>query len=232
MTAPILRPVFFARVRASGLLGTSLSQTEVDGLGGILDAWEQQGWPADIRFVAYTMATAWHECRLDLGISEVGRGRGKAYGGAQPNGQTYYGRGASQLTWLANYQKFSRLLGVDLVKDPDLALVPTTSAAILIIGCRDGLFRAGRTLARYFNDRKDDPVGARDIVNGDTVKNGARIAAYHRVFLACLEAALLPAGSPVPVGPVTTTPLPPPAITAKPGFGARLVGLLMKPWLG
>ena len=232
MTAPILRPVFFARVRASGLLGPSLSQTEVEGLDGILDAWEQQGWPADLRHVAYTLATAWHECRLDLSIREGGRGHGKEYGVAKSNGQTYYGRGASQLTWQANYQKFSRLLGVDLVKNPDLALVPTTSAAILIIGSRDGLFRAGQTLARYFNERVDDARGARDIINGDVSKNGGLIAGYHRTFLACLEAALLPAGSPMPVGPVTTTPLSPPAITTKPGLGARLVGLLMKPWLG
>lgn len=189
MTAPIVRAIFFAHVRASGLCGPSLSQVEVDGLTGILDAWEWLGWPADLRHVAYTLATAWHECRLNLTLREDGLGRGHQYG-VPINGRVYYGRGAGQLTWLDNYRTFGRLLGLDLVGNPDLALVPETSAAILIIGARDGLFRRGRTLARFFNPQTDDPVGARDIINGDVAKNGALIAGYHRIFLACLTAAL------------------------------------------
>lgn len=213
MTAPIVRATFFAHIRATGLLGVAMTQTEVDGLTGILDAWEQQGWPSDIRHVAYTMATAWHECRLNLAIREVGLGRGHQYG-VPVNGKAYYGRGACQLTWLDNYRKFGRLLNIDLVGNPDLALVPETSAAILLIGSRDGLFRAGKTLARYFNERADDAIHARDIINGDIEKNGARIAGYHRIFLACLQAAMLPAGSAMPVGKVETKPLPPPVTPA------------------
>jgi putative chitinase len=218
MTAPIVRPTFFAHVRATGLLGVAVSQTEVDGLSGILDAWERLGWPADLRHVAYTMATAWHECRLNLAIREAGRGRGRPYG-VPVDGKVYYGRGACQLTWLDNYRKFGRLLDLDLVGDPDLALVPETSAAILVLGARDGLFRAGRTLARSFNERTDDPVGARDIVNGDVGRNGALIAGHHRVFLACLRAATPPiappSGSPnsvpIPVGGFGASPRRPPA---------------------
>ena len=218
MTALIVRPTLFAHVRATGLLGVAISQTEVDGINGVLDAWEQQGWPADIRHVANTLATAWHECRLNLSIRESGQGRGKQYG-VPVNGIVYYGRGACQLTWAANYAKFSRLLNVDLVKNPDLALVPETSAAILIIGSRDGLFRSGKNLAKFFNDRVDDPVGARDIINGDIAKNGQIIAGYHRLFLSCLNASMAPLGSPIPVGKVDTKPLPPPA---EPGLMARL----------
>ena len=235
MTAPIERPTFFAHVRATGLLGVAVSQTEVDGLDGILDAWEREGWPADLRFVAYTMATAWHECRLNLSIREVGLGRGHPYG-VPVAGRAYYGRGACQLTWLDNYRTFGRLLGIDLVGHPDLALVPETSAAILVVGARDGLFRAGRTLARSFNERVDDPVGARGIINGDVARNGATVAGYHRVFAACLRTAMLPGGTPALVGEAVAEP--PPSSTAtrpaaprpknpKPGLWATWIAPLL-----
>lgn len=204
MSSALSRAAFFARLRASGLAGPTLSQTEVDGLSAILDAWTRLGWPADPCHVAYTMATAWHECRLDLTIREVGLGRSRPYG-VPVAGRVYYGRGAVQLTWIENYRRFGRLLNLDLVGDPDLALVPGTSAAILVLGCRGGLFREGRCLARYFDGDTDDPVGARDIVNGDVRENGPRIAGYHRVFLACLRAAL-PAGAPDLVQGLTEDP--------------------------
>lgn len=189
MTAPLVRATFFARLRTAGPCGPRLTQVEVDGLTALLDAWERLGWPSDLRPVAYTLATAWHECRLDLSIREVGLGRGHAYG-VPVNGRIYYGRGAAQLTWIDNYRTFGRLLGLDLVGDPDLALVPATSATILVLGARDGLFRPGHALGRYFDAVTDDPVGARAIVNGDGAKNGLRIAGHHRSFLAALTPAL------------------------------------------
>ena len=70
-------------------------------------------------------------------------------------------------------------------------------AAILVLGARDGLFRPGHALGRYFAAHTDDPVGARAIVNGDGATNGARVAGYHRSFLAALEAAH-PAAAPSP----------------------------------
>lgn len=42
----------------------------------------------------------------------------------------YYGRGDIQLTWESNYAKASPVVGMDLVKDPDLALEPDTAAII------------------------------------------------------------------------------------------------------
>ena len=200
MTSSLQRATFFARLRASGLLGASLSHTEVDGVNGILDAWVRLGWPADPRHVAYTLATAWHECRLDLSVCEVGRGQGHPYG-RPVGGRVYYGRGAAQLTWIDNYRTFGRLLGIDLVGDPDLALVPATSAAVLVLGARDGLFREGHSLRRYFDADTDDPVGARAIINGDGTRNGARIAGYHRIFLDGLRAAGPASPAQAPAGP-------------------------------
>lgn len=214
MTPTIDRGRFFAAIRTSGVCGDSLSQIEVDGLNGILDAATKYAL-VDLRHIAYPMATAWHEARLNAGIREIGRGSGRAYGKpAGPYGQVYYGRGPCQLTWYENYVKFGKLLGVDLARYPDKALEPETGAAILILGSRDGLFRAGHTLARYFGDHADDPAGARDIINGDVAKNGALIAGYHAKFLAALRAAASPVASIAPA----------PA----PGFLARLHALFVR----
>ncbi|GJD34201.1 hypothetical protein [Methylobacterium aerolatum] len=223
MTATIVRATFFARMRASGLCGPTLSQTEVDGMTGLLDAWDRLGWPPDLRPIAYTLATAWHECRLDLTVRETGRGRGLPYG-VPVNGQIYYGRGAAQLTWHDNYSRFGRLLNLDLVGHPDLALVPETSAAILVLGARDGLFRKGHSLARYFDATTDDPVGARAIINGDVTANGPRVAAHHRVFLAALRAASPAAASPVAApSPTSSVSSPPPG---RDGLLGRLLATL------
>ena len=77
----------------------------------------------------------------------------------------YYGRGLVQLTWEKNYQKFSEILGVDLVTNPDLALGKMVSVRILVVGMRDGIF-TGRALDDYINEDKVNFVEARYIVNG------------------------------------------------------------------
>lgn len=201
------RTRFFAEVRRLQVCGPSLSQTEVDGLNGILDAWDRADPNADLRHVAYTMATAWHEARLNAGIREIGLGRGHPYGlPAGPYNHVYYGRGPSQITWLDNYAKFAKLLGIDLVKNPDLALVPVTGAGILITGSRDGLFRAGKSLKRYFSATVSDPVGARDIINGDVKKNGLMIAGYYRLFFTALSNSQ---GVTQPAAPATPKPVTP-----------------------
>ena len=66
---------------------------------------------------------------------------GKSYWNKdEDTGKAYYGRGFVQLTHKVNYSKFSRLLGRDLVNNPDIALDPEIAALILVIGMRDGIF--------------------------------------------------------------------------------------------
>ena len=52
----------------------------------------------------------------------------------------FWGRGYPQLTWLDNYKKMGSLLGLDLANNPELALVPESSAAIMIEGMLLGFF--------------------------------------------------------------------------------------------
>lgn len=88
----------------------------------------------------------------------------------------YYGRGFAQITWLENYQKFSTILGIDLIEEPDLALEFDIALKILIYGMLNGTF-TGKKLNDYFNENGSDFVGARKIING-------RNKANHIAFLA------------------------------------------------
>ena len=77
----------------------------------------------------------------------------------------YYGRGYVQITWKANYLKFSELLGVDLVKEPNMALKESIAADILVLGFRDGLF-TGHKISDFIDHEIADYVGARKCING------------------------------------------------------------------
>jgi putative chitinase len=100
----------------------------------------------------------------------------------------FYGRGLVQLTWLENYLKAGRFLGIDLVKNPALALDPKYSVVILVTGMRKGWF-TGVELDDHIDaiDESDGEdarefEGARKGVNGvDRKKEIAQIAlAYER----------------------------------------------------
>ena len=93
-----------------------------------------------------------------------------------------------QLTWLQVYQHAEtrlRLHGinVDLVRSPDLALRPDTSAAILVFGMTEGWF-TGRKLADFFAGTRSDWVDARTIINGHD--RAALIAGFALHFYAGL----------------------------------------------
>lgn len=183
----VRRPVF----------GGRMNQSQVDGVLRLLEGAKRNG-VTDVRHVAYGLATgAWETGRKMQPLEEYGKGAGRAYGKPdKTTGERYFGRGDVQLTWIDNYRQFAELLGVDLVHNPELALDPDVSADVLWIGCRDGLFRKGHSLKRYFppGNRTGDPIMARLIVNG--IPKGKKlpdraeeIADYHAAFLRGLEAA-------------------------------------------
>jgi hypothetical protein len=94
----------------------------------------------------------------------------------------YYGRGLVQITWKENYEKFGKLLGIDLVTNPDLALDFMYANFILVRGFRDGLF-TGKKISDYINKHFIDYVGARACINyHDRAKTIASMA--HKLNLA------------------------------------------------
>jgi predicted chitinase len=118
---------------------------------------------------AYVLATVEHETdRTFKPIDE--------YGGSKTRYSPYWGRGYVQLTWRSNYQKYSQLLGVDLVKNPDLAKDPNIALFVLVHGFKTGAF-TGKKLSDYVNASKKDFVNARRCINGtDKAQHIANLA--------------------------------------------------------
>lgn len=178
------RAVFFDHVRHGPFPG-KLAQAQVVGTGTILDEAERRGM-IDDRWLAYMLATAYHETAHTMQpIEEYGHGKGHPYG-KPVNGHVYYGRGYVQLTWDYNYKKMGDLLDIDLVNHPERALEPAVAAGVMFEGMERGSF-TGKKLGDFFNGRLTDYVNARTIINGHD--RAEQIAGYARLFHAALTAA-------------------------------------------
>lgn len=130
---------------------------------------------------AYILATVKHETAGTFRpIEEYGKGKNRSYGKPDPEtGETYYGRGYVQLTWKNNYYQFTRILGKDLVNEPDLALDPDIAYEIMIEGMTKGLF-TGKRLSQYINVDNTDFISARRIING--TDKARLIASYAEAY--------------------------------------------------
>ncbi len=126
--------------------------------------------------IQYVLATVQHETagtfkpvREAFWLSEKWRKKNLRY-------YPYYGRGLVQITWKSNYRKFSKILGVDLVNNPDKALEPDIAIKILVYGMKHGTF-TGKKLRDYFGDHGSNFIKARKIINGkDRAKKIAALA--------------------------------------------------------
>lgn len=177
MTARYDRAAFFGSIRS--LFGGHMTADQVDGMGRILAGYEARS-AADARWLAYALATVFHETATTMQpIEEFGCGVGRPY-----HATGCWGRGLVQLTWPTNYAIWTKRLGVDLVACPALAMTWAVALPILIDGMAAGSF-TGRKLGDYFNARTNDPVNARRIINGTDC--AAKIAGYHVAFLAALK---------------------------------------------
>jgi len=130
--------------------------------------------------IQYIIATVWHETGDTFKpVREAGWLRNyDRYLRTNKNTKRYYpyyGRGFVQLTWDFNYAKFSEIMGIDLVANPDLALEFKNSLFILVYGMKNGTF-TGEKLTDYFNESGSNFIGARRIINGRD--RAAKIARY------------------------------------------------------
>lgn len=220
------RAKFFAALRRRGtaVFGTSLSQGQVDGINGLLDAFVSHG-DGRAKTLAYALATVYHETgrrmvpvREGFASSDAAARRivaKRAYGKpAGKYGHVYYGRGHPQLTWLDNYDRSSLDAGYDLVAYPDKMLDPVISARVLYRGLLDGRWnRRGKGIAFYLpSDGPDDLKNARRTVN--VIDKWKLIAGYYTAFLAAIREAggvptVKPAATPAPAPtPAATPPAP------------------------
>jgi len=119
----------------------------------IIDA--TKGLPKKYR--AYILATAYHETAHTMKpVREYG---GETYL-KKKKYYPYVGMGYVQLTWLYNYEKATKKLGVDFVSRPSLLLLPEHAVRILVLGMTEGWF-TGKKLSDY-----TDYKSMRRIVNG------------------------------------------------------------------
>ena len=187
-----MNTAFFDAVRETVFDG-SLTQDQGDGLNLIIKTWEQMG-DGDPRKLSYILATAFHEtartmqpvretlAKTDAKAKEILTKSWRA--GKLPWvkrdywSSGFFGRGYVQLTWEANYRKAGQKLGIDLVRQPELALQPSIAAHILVRGMMEGWF-TGKKLSDYIGD-KADYVNARRIVNG--TDRAVMIAGYAAKF--------------------------------------------------
>lgn len=194
------KKVFFSAIGKS-LFNGRLLPGQQSGMEVKLDAFDRHG-ITDGRWRAYMLATSYHETAHTMQpIEEFGKGKGRPYGEKRKQDGTsythpdklYYGRGDVQLTWYENYHKMGKLLGIPLLTYPELALDPDISASIMVEGMTRGNSNRGDftgvSLEDYFNDRVDDPVNARRIVN--RLDRADRIAGFYRKFLAALQIAFV-----------------------------------------
>lgn len=157
------------------------------------------------------------------------------YGGRLGNdnnndGWTYRGRGHIQTTGKVNYEKLSKVVGDDLVKNPDRALETKISIVSLIHGMISGMY-TGKKLADY--NLPSQFYDARAIVNADKSRKegnstvGKVIAGYANHF----EAALKAAGYKGVVSgdvdkPTASFPDPVPSLTEKTDWISMIVKLI------
>ncbi|RJG46489.1 chitinase [Mesorhizobium sp. DCY119] len=203
---------FFAYARRAPF-GGRLSTSQVAGMEAILAEAYKRGTPD--QHLAYMLATAFHETggkmqpveeNLNYSAARIRQVwptrfasvaaakpyarnpralANKVYGGRQGNdtkedGYRFRGRGLPQITFRDNYRKF----GIEA--NPEKALELATAVHILFDGMTKGMFTTAR-LDQYFGAGKEDPVGARAIVNG--TDKATLIAGYYKNFLDSIVAA-------------------------------------------
>ncbi|ANK84951.1 glycoside hydrolase family 19 protein [Rhizobium sp. N1314] len=204
MVVHMNRVFFFDAVRRELFRG-ELTHPQVVGMTAILDAWEKRSAPTDRRWLAYILATAYHETAYTMQpvretlaesdvraveILEAAFAAGRLswvktpYWRPDEDGRCWLGRGLVQLTHKRNYEAMSALTGIDLVADPDRAMGMEAAVTILIEGMLQGSF-TGHKLADHLNATTEDWVNARRIVNG--TDRAEKLAGYAITFHAALR---------------------------------------------
>jgi putative chitinase len=205
------RTAFFDNIRQS-LFNGRMTTDQVKGITAIIDKMEK----LDPRWLAYALATAYHETGAkmvpveeNLNYSAAGLRAtfpryfsvadaeryarkpeaiaNRAYANRMGNGSETSGDG-----WRWKGRGIVQLTGRDnyakygIERTPDKAMDASVSVTILMDGMTAGKF-TGKKLSEYFDGTRTDWVGARRIVN--STDKAETIAAEAKLFYAAIRAA-------------------------------------------
>jgi hypothetical protein len=200
----INRKFFFETARMR-LFAGSLKSIQVQGMTKIVDLWETTRAGQDDRWLAYMLATTYHETARTMqpvretlkstdaqaiAVLDSAFRRGQLPWVSNPywlldaNGKSWLGRGLVQLTHRDNYARLSNRIGVDLLGDPTLAMDMDVALQIMFLGMENGDF-TGASLPQFFDGKKEDWVNARKIIN--RLDKALQIADYGRAFYSCIS---------------------------------------------
>ena len=187
------KKIFFNEYKNTIDPDRKLSQQEVNAINVFIDMVEQSWNKLSLKQWAYVFATTFHETahtflpvKEAYWMSEDWRKKNLRY-------WPYFGRGFCQCTWLDNYKYYSKILNVDLVKNPDLALNPKYAFEIMIHGFINGTFSKRKVNGKYvpnkisdfINSEKTDYVNARKCIN--LLDKAKLIANYANTFEKILQ---------------------------------------------
>ncbi len=203
------------------------------GTDAILNAWNADPGLQHSPWLAYILATAYHETakfmrpiRETLASSDESAIRrlqnhyekngsiGPYYWHIIPEtGKAYFGRGYVQLTWDYNYKEADAQLGRESREEsfywnPDLTMEPDESIQITYDGMVDGWYTTWCMLSYMPPDRQPDFIEARRVINGKD--KAGLIAGYAEDFLKAIEAATMT------VDPAPAPPAPSPEPRSEP----------------
>jgi Chitinase class I len=210
------RDYFVSNFPANSLGSKNLTPSRAEGFNAIFDAWDDIDHYDVLEWLAYILATTWHETGATmLPVREsFAKTDAEAYANVtayclkkgisnyamrHSNGKSYYGRGYVQLTHATNYKGIGERLGVgdELYADPDKVMLPKVAAQIILIGLMEGRFRSAYgNLLSHFDGKKQRWFDARDLVNGDKnskpkwaggKKMGTIVGDYGKAFFPALR---------------------------------------------
>jgi len=133
--------------------------------------------------ISYVLATTkWETAQTFRPVKEA-FWKDEAWRKANLHYYPYYGRGYVQITWKRNYEKYGKILGLDLVNNPDLALNHPVALFIVVHGFQTGGF-TGRKISDYINAGQTNFIDARRCING--TDRAAEIAALAQGYMTTL----------------------------------------------
>ena len=216
-TGKIDRTLFLATIQKLGLFAGWANPSQADGMGLIIDKWETTEY-TDLRWLAYMLATAYHETARTMqpvietrqpgemlnptvvtAISRLDHSWAKGslpwvstpYWRKDKDGKSWLGRGLVQLTHKANYEKMALLVGVDLVDNPARAMDADVAVDIMFEGMLKGVSGKGDFTGVGLEKYFSDTN--EDWVNARRIINGKdkaeAVAGYGKTFLKGLELA-------------------------------------------